>query len=147
MKKQKLFFFYPAILIIAFFFAACSGGGKEKRLKTQKDSLDSVKHFADSLKKVEAAFPKYLIIQGTNINLRVSPDLTAIRIRQLKTNDTCEILEKGKKETIDEKTDFWYKIKHKTKEGWIFGAFTNLKNTEKPKTEKKTIILPANKTK
>ncbi|NTW33006.1 MAG: SH3 domain-containing protein [Bacteroidetes bacterium] len=135
MKNLALAFL--AILVIAVLFISCSGGAKEKRLKAQKDSIDSVKFVADSIVKAEKSFPKYLVIHGTNVNLRVSPDLKAVRIRQLKTNDTCEIIEKGKKETIDEKTDYWYKIKHKTKEGWIYGAFTNIKNIEKPKTELK----------
>ena len=133
MKKNFFGLLFIAFMCSTFF--SCSGGSEEKRLKAQKDSLDSVIHIADSLKKAELAFPKYLVINGTNVNLRVAPDLKAIRIRQLKTNDTCEILEKGKKETINENTDYWYKIKHRTKEGWIFGAFSNIKCTKKSKND------------
>ena len=105
-------------------------------------SSDQSNSNVDSLSKdsVVAAKPKQdtlLLIKGTNVNLRVSPDLEAVRIRQLKTNDTCVILEKGKQDTIDETTiDFWYKIRYKNKEGWVFGAFTSLKASEKPAANK-----------
>lgn len=78
-----------------------------------------------------------LVIKGTQVNMRVAPDLKAVRIKQLKTNDTCVILEKGKQETVDDMTDFWYKIRFKNKEGWVYGAFTSLKVPEKPVVEKK----------
>ena len=126
-----------SLLMTGITLNSCSGKKKDAE-KSKNDSLDSVKVVVDSLKKIEDAKPKMLVIVGTNVNLRVEPNLKAVRIRQLKTNDTCEILEKGKQETIDGTTDFWYKIKHKTKEGWIFGAFTSVKQKqetqEKPKT-------------
>lgn len=117
--------------------SGCSGKKKDTD-KSKNDSLDSVKVVVDSLKKIEDAKPKFLVINGTNVNLRVEPNLKAIRIRQLKTNDTCEILEKGKQETIDGTTDFWYKIRHKTKEGWIFGAFTSIKQAKETQEKSKT---------
>lgn len=83
----------------------------------------------------QSKLPELLVIKGTNVNLRVSPDLKSVRIRQLTTNDTCEIIEKGKQEKIDNTTDFWYKIRFKNKEGWIYGAFTSLKVPEKPVVE------------
>ncbi len=141
MKKQKLFFQYPAILLIAILFAACSGSGKDAKIKKQNDSLDSIKIIVDSIKKVEAIIPKFLIIQGTNVNLRVAPNLNAIRIRQFQTGDTCEIIEKGNKETIDDNADFWYKVKRRNKEGWIFGAFTSLKQPAEPDKQNKSKTL------
>jgi len=127
MKKQKLFFHFLTISVIAVIFAACSGSGKDGNNKTSNDSLDSVKTAVDSIKKAEAIVPKLLVIQGTNVNLRVAPNLNAVRIRQFQTGDTCEVIEKGNKETVNDVTDYWYKVKRKNKEGWLFGAFTSLK--------------------
>jgi hypothetical protein len=140
MKKQPLFPHFITISVIAFLFAACSGSGKDAKIKKQNDSLDSIKIIVDSIKKAEAIVPKYLVIQGTNVNMRVEPNLNAVRIKQLKTGDTCFILEKGNKETIDDKTNFWYKIKRKNKEGWIFGAFTSLKLPAEPDKQKNSKI-------
>lgn len=141
MKKQTFFFYYLAILIIAFIFAACSNSGKDGKNKTSNDSLDSAKIVADSIKKAEAIVPKLLVIQGTNVNLRVAPNLEAIRIRQFQTGDTCEVIEKGNKETVNDVTDYWYKVKRKGKEGWVYGAFTSLKQPAEPNKQNKPKTL------
>lgn len=143
--KTYFFLLALAVFMVGITLSACSGKKKDSE-KSKNDSLDSVKIVADSLQKIEAAKPKVLVIIGTNVNLRVEPNLKAVRIRQLKTNDTCEIIEKGKQETIDGTTDFWYKIKHKTKEGWIFGAFTSIKQ-EKETLEKPMTFTPQKKSK
>lgn len=137
MKKQTLFFHYFAILFIVISIVACSGKSKEAREKAVTDSIARAKIVADSIKKAEAVVPKYLVIQGTNVNLRVAPNLNALRIRQFKTGDTCEVMEKGNKETINDVADYWYKIKRKTKEGWVFGAFTSLKQPAKSDKQEK----------
>lgn len=115
------------------FLCACTGGDKKAEELRIADSLDSVKKVIDSLKKNEAAKPEFLVITGTNVNMRKAPDLKSIRIRQLKLNDTCPVIEKGKKDTINDVADYWYKIKSRTKEGWVFGAFTSAKIKEEKK--------------
>lgn len=122
--KAKIFFLLITIAIMGYMFTSCSGHGKKK---SPSDTLDSAKVLADSLKKIEDAKPKFLVIKGSNVNLRVDPGTEAKRIKQLKTNDTCEILEKSKLDTIGEIIDYWYKVRFKTKEGWVFGQFTSLK--------------------
>jgi SH3-like domain-containing protein len=125
MKNLKFCFQIFCLLSIVFFFS-CSGKKKERE-KIVADSLAHVKVIADSLKKIEEANPKFLVIRGSNVNLRVDPTLDALRIRQFKTGDTCEIIEKGKKDTVNDVIDFWYKVKRNSKEGWIFGEYTSLK--------------------
>jgi hypothetical protein len=125
MKKNIFFFSLPVMLLAGFMLASCSGGSKKNDSST--DTLDSAKVLADSLKKIADAKPKFLVIKGTNVNLRVDPGVKAKKIKQLKTNDTCEILEKSKLDTVGETVDYWYKIKFKTKEGWVYGEFTSLK--------------------
>ena len=43
------------------------------------------------------------------------------------TETKCQIIEKGKKDTISEVIDYWYKIKYRGSVGWIFGAYTTKK--------------------
>jgi hypothetical protein len=144
----KLLNFLSAILLILFLvFVSCSGNSKELREKAVADSIACVQAIADSLKKIEEQFPTSLVIQGTNVNLRVDAKLDAVKIKQLKTGDTCEVLEKGRKQTIDDKTDYWYKIKFKNKEGWIFGAFTSIKLPPEPEEKPKTGIISQKKNK
>lgn len=133
--------------MIFFVFVSCSGNSKKIREKAVADSIAREQVIADSVKKIEEQFPKSLVIQGTNINMRATPKLDAVIIKQLKTNDSCEVLEKGKKQTVMDKTDYWYKIKFRNKEGWVFGAFTSIKLLPEPEEKPKTGImsLPKNK--
>lgn len=128
MKNIRLFFYGFCFLLVLGLISCGSNDkpGSDENSLPKKDSLIP-----------KAKVDTMLIIKGTNVNMRVSPDLKAVRIKQLTTNDTCKILEKGKQETINEATDFWYKVRFKNKEGWIFGAFTSLKVPEKPVVEEK----------
>jgi len=131
MKRIIVSNLFLSLLVITVVFASCSGNNKEAREKVMADSIALVQLIADSIRKAEAYFPNILVVQGNNVNLRISPKLDAVRIKQLKTGDTCEVLEKGRKQTIDEKTDYWYRINFKNKEGWLFGAFTSIRLSAK----------------
>ena len=137
MKKQNPISYFVVMILISAIVASCSGHKKEEREKAIADSIAKAQTAADSIKKIEEYFPKSLVIQGTNVNLRVDARLDAVRIKQLKTGDTCEVLEKGKKQTVEDKTDYWYKIRFKNKEGWIFGAFTSIRLQPVPEEKQK----------
>ena len=122
--KTRFFFLLFVVSIIGYMLSSCHSGAKKE---VKNDSLDSAKIVADSLKKIEDAKPKFLFIKGSNVNMRVDPGTEAKKIKQLKTNDTCEILEKSKLDTVGEIIDYWYKVRFKKKEGWVFGEFTSLK--------------------
>jgi len=125
-------------IILALFIYSCAGSHDNGKNKPATDTIDTTKHVKQAIPPPsQKQQNKFLVIKGSNVNLRVSPDLNAIRIKQLKTNDTCEIIEQGKKETINDALDYWYKVRFKHKEGWIFGAFTSLKlPAEQVKQEK-----------
>jgi uncharacterized protein YgiM (DUF1202 family) len=131
MKLSSILFSVISVFgfVLLLGFSSCGNSDKSGSDESSlpKDSAVAKKTKPDTL----------LVIKGTQVNMRVAPDLKAVRIKQLKTNDTCVILEKGKQETVDEMTDFWYKIRFKNKEGWVYGAFTSLKVPEKPAVEKK----------
>lgn len=131
--KNILFIFFLPLL-----FVSCNGNKSDQKLTgtptdTTQKKIDVVVKTPDSLE-----------IIGNNVNIRVEPKLEAPAFKQLHKGQKVFILEKGNLETVKDNKDFWYKIKYKTKEGWIFGAFTSLKlketasskETEKSKTIK-----------
>ena len=94
--KKNILSLIVILSLFSFVFTQCSHKQKETE-KKQQDSIALQKKITDSLKKTEEKVPAILVIQGTNVNLRVSPNTDAIRIRQFTTGDTCLILEEGKK--------------------------------------------------
>ncbi|MBN1532473.1 MAG: SH3 domain-containing protein [Spirochaetes bacterium] len=74
---------------------------------------------------------KNLDIQGNSVNVRANADVKTAVVKRMNTGDVAEVIEKGKEETIGGKRDYWYRIKFydgsASKTGWVFGAFTSLK--------------------
>jgi hypothetical protein len=68
----------------------------------------------------------YLSIEGKDIWVRNQPS-TGDVVMKLNSGDKCKILEKGKQETINKQTDFWYKIEFEGETGWVFGSQTSEK--------------------
>ena len=65
-----------------------------------------------------------LTIKGEQIWVRSEPT-TGDVVLKLDDNTECKILEKGKQETINGVTDYWYRISYEDKEGWVFGSQTS----------------------
>jgi len=76
--------------------------------------------------------PDQLYINGSKVNIRSTPSLNSEVIFQLNTGDKCDIIEKGKQETIKGSTNFWYKINYSGKNGWVFGDFISLSYISAP---------------
>ncbi|HNW89219.1 MAG TPA: SH3 domain-containing protein [Bacteroidales bacterium] len=67
-----------------------------------------------------------LTINGTKVNVREKPGITAQVIMQLNTGDKCEIISKGNQVTVNGSSNYWYKINFNGKTGWVFGVFVKL---------------------
>lgn len=67
-----------------------------------------------------------LIIEGNRIWVREQPKTGKV-VCVLNNGETCSILEKGEEQIIRGNKDFWYKIKHENKIGWVFGSQTSIK--------------------
>lgn len=68
------------------------------------------------------------IISDNMINIRQSPRASSTIIKGVSNGETFKIIERGKQlVTVSGKTDYWYKIKVGADAGWVFGAFTSLK--------------------
>lgn len=67
-----------------------------------------------------------LIIEGDRIWVREQPKIGKV-VCTLNTGEVCRILEKGEEQIIRGNKDFWYKIEHEDKIGWVFGSQTSIK--------------------
>ncbi len=50
----------------------------------------------------------------------------------LPANTKCQLIKKGFSATKNGITDYWYKVKHNQKVGWVFGAYTSLADNSNP---------------
>jgi SH3-like domain-containing protein len=68
-----------------------------------------------------------LRIQTTLLNVRSSPavDDEENVTFTLKEGDVCTILERGDRQQIDKRNDYWYRISFDGKKGWVFGFHTS----------------------
>ncbi len=124
MKNTNVFLTILAVIIAGYLLTSCSGKGKGSASTTD---TSATKAKTDTLKPSAEAVPTSLSVTGSSVNMRVLPSVKAARIKQLKMNDSCAVLERGKMDTVGGFVDYWYKIKYKTKEGWVFGQYTSLK--------------------
>ena len=108
------FFSIVAVSIILFAFS-CKGTGEKQ------DNNN------DNNETVEVAEGTTLKIVGDEIWIREYPTDGEV-VMKLKDGEVCEVLKKGKQETIKGVADYWYKIKYDGKEGWVFGSQTSLKD-------------------
>jgi hypothetical protein len=76
------------------------------------------------------------------LRIRNGPNVTSAQIGSMETNDTAEIIEKtSNKVTINDLTDYWYKIKKGSIEGYVFGAYGSvIKRIEN--CEKYSYVMP-----
>jgi len=67
----------------------------------------------------------YLLVQGNDVWVRSEPTTGSVVMR-LNEGDAAKVLEAGKEEKINGRTDMWYRIQHEGNDGWIFGAQTSI---------------------
>ena len=102
----------------------------KKSLKAdgQWSSYDGKVTLPFSLNKISSE--NMLTIKGAHVNMRKQPNTNSEVIMILEGGTECEILEKGKKEKIDGKSSYWYKVHYKDKDGWIFGSLATIKKKD-----------------
>lgn len=105
------------IFLIGMSLLACK---KDKN----KDDLNKINVSNENI--LDNKSDEYLTIKGNQIWIRQKPSVGKV-VMKLDEGTKCKILEKGKKETINDETDFWYFIEYKGKQGWVFGSQTDIK--------------------
>ncbi len=79
-----------------------------------------------------------LTIEGEKVNVRSKPSTSGKVVQQVNEGESYE--KEGMSnffETIGKQTDFWYQLDlGNGKNGWVFGAFTNLKLSANPRTDR-----------
>ena len=83
-----------------------------------------------------------IVTTSSDLTLHSEPSVTSKRNFTLIKNTTVLILEKGKKDIIDDNEDNWYKIKFGDYEGWIFGRYLTNQISSEIETEIKYIAGP-----
>ncbi len=79
-----------------------------------------------------------IMVMQKNVNVRASESTSSEIVILLKQFDEVKVLRKGKKDLINNITDYWYKIAYEQgKTGYVFGAYTSLKLSGQ-----KTIVVP-----
>ncbi|GAB4419533.1 MAG: hypothetical protein OHK0039_32060 [Bacteroidia bacterium] len=72
------------------------------------------------------ADPDKLFITQAETPIRNEPEENPDNIiTQLQAGDVCTILSRGRKITIDDKTDYWYRVQYGDAEGWVYGYYTS----------------------
>jgi hypothetical protein len=77
--------------------------------------------------KTTSVASELTIICDNTINLRQSASSNSAIIRGLANGQVCKIISRGKQATLSGKTDYWYEIKAEGDKGWVFGAYTSLR--------------------
>jgi hypothetical protein len=129
---MKANFFSILILTVIFAFFACKNHKNENNLGNEDTTKIEISDINENTNTVEnqPQEQQTLVIHGNQIWIRSQPTTGEV-IMKLDEGTICEVLEKGKKETIHGSTDFWYKIKYNGQEGWVFGSQTSLKQDAK----------------
>ena len=81
--------------------------------------------------KTDSGVRDTLYIVGNNIWVRDIPETGKV-IFKLSEGDMCFVLEKGKEQVIRGNKDYWYKIEHKGKTGWVYGSQSSIKQKASP---------------
>jgi hypothetical protein len=121
---------YTVLAVFMFFSCENVEQSKEASEENATEEVDTVRNTelseTESESKSDSISFERLIIQGHDIWLRDEP-ATGEVILKLNTGDTCEILELGIFEIINGQADFWYRVKYKEQEAWVFGSQSDIK--------------------
>ncbi len=107
----------------------------EKKSSHSKKSSSSTKSKTSTVSSSDAptetssapAPTELTIICDHTINLFSWPGTGANIIQGLANGQVCKLIKKGKQETMGGKTDYWYEVNADGSKGWVFGAYTSLK--------------------
>lgn len=112
-------------LFIAVLLWSCGNNTKQEndQKKTKEDSVQS----SQKGHKIEVVNPgDTLVIEAKNVNMRTQPKIGDNVITQLDSGDVTRIIKRGKKEKIGDMVDYWYKVRYKNREMWVFGALSSM---------------------
>jgi hypothetical protein len=110
------------ILFSIILFTAC-GNPKNTGGNTTSDSVKST--VQDENGSTASMIADHLLIEGKDIWVRAKPYSGDV-LMKLNTGDGCKVIERGEKDQIKDRSDYWYKIEFGGKQGWVFGSQTNL---------------------
>jgi len=108
----------PFVFLIFVFFLISS-------CKTSEDENDDKNATTDTF-EFNSELTNNLVVEGDLIPVYSNADMKE-QLFSLNTGDKCKIIEKGSFAIVLGLQDFWYHIDFKGQKGWIFGAYSSLK--------------------
>ncbi len=137
----------PFILLMMSVVMLWSCGGNGDQEQNDSPKTDSIQQETTPEKPADIEPGQTLVITGNNVNVRTQPKIDDNVIMQLDSGDQAVIMERGPKEEIGDMVDYWYKVKYKDREMWVYGGITSIKmdglqiedERDAPKQEKNVI--------
>ncbi|MBK7477475.1 MAG: SH3 domain-containing protein [Haliscomenobacter sp.] len=62
-----------------------------------------------------------------NLNVRSTPSVDGAKLGLIPQFDQVTLVERGPKDFVDGKEDYWYKVEYNGNYGYVFGHYTNFK--------------------
>lgn len=139
-------FFIP-LMISAVLLWSCGGNSEQEQDDSTK--TDSLQQETNTEQPADIEPGQTLVITGNNVNVRTQPKIGDNVIMQLDSGAQAVIIERGPKEEIGAMVDYWYKVKYKDREMWVYGGITSLSmdglemedEPGAPKKEEKNVIV------
>lgn len=81
------------------------------------------------------------MILGKDVRVRSAEGSESEVLFKVDSYEKLTVLKKGRLEKIGAFNDYWYKVKIRDKEGWVYGAFTSFAEKVTGKFETSTAVL------
>jgi hypothetical protein len=77
--------------------------------------------------------PTKMLVVGDSVSVRLEPEADGESLGLLFKNMVVEVLARTPTpQVVDDKTDYWYKIRHESLEGWCFGPYLSRDLPKRP---------------
>jgi len=80
---------------------------------------------------VLSARSRWAVVTSTHLRLRERPTVESQPVTTLWQNNVLEIISRNEKsEMIENRTDYWYQVAYDGLQGWVFGAYLEMFESE-----------------
>ncbi|MDY7026999.1 MAG: SH3 domain-containing protein [Spirochaetota bacterium] len=80
---------------------------------------------------VLSARSRWAVVASTHLRLRERPTVESQPVTTLWQNNVIEIISRNEKsEMIENRTDYWYQVTYDGLQGWVFGAYLEMFESE-----------------
>jgi len=74
---------------------------------------------------------RWAVVTSTHLRLREQPSINSQAVTTLWQNNVIEIVSRNERsERVEEKRDYWYQVAYDGLQGWVFGAYLEMFESE-----------------